>query len=77
MTAQEVKLWVHLRTWKDRGFHFRRQAPKSGHIVDFACLKKNSSLSSTAANIILKTMLVVTMLRDRGLSDDGYRVLRF
>jgi very-short-patch-repair endonuclease len=26
MTRQEVKLWIHLRSWKDRGFHFRRQA---------------------------------------------------
>ncbi|MFL6803678.1 MAG: DUF559 domain-containing protein [Xanthobacteraceae bacterium] len=28
MTPQEVKLWVHLRSWKKRGFHFRRQAPR-------------------------------------------------
>jgi len=24
MTPQEVKLWVHLRTWRKRGYHFRR-----------------------------------------------------
>jgi very-short-patch-repair endonuclease len=22
MTPQEVKLWVHLRSWRKRGFHF-------------------------------------------------------
>jgi very-short-patch-repair endonuclease len=39
MTPQEVKLWVHLRAWRKHGFHFRRQAPRDGHIVDFVCLK--------------------------------------
>ena len=50
MTPQEVKLWVHLRSWSQRGFHFRRQkrvharlttryAPRDGFIVDFICLE--------------------------------------
>jgi very-short-patch-repair endonuclease len=40
MTPQEVKLWVHLRKWRSRGFHFRRQAPRGGYIVDFVCLRE-------------------------------------
>jgi very-short-patch-repair endonuclease len=39
MTRQEVKLWVHLRSWRKRGFHFRRQSPRNGFIVDFICPK--------------------------------------
>jgi len=39
MTPQEVKLWVHLRSWRQRGFHFRRQSRRDGYIVDFACMK--------------------------------------
>jgi very-short-patch-repair endonuclease len=39
MTRQEVKLWVHLRSWRSRGFHFRRQAPRDPYIVDFVCLR--------------------------------------
>jgi very-short-patch-repair endonuclease len=35
MTSQEVKLWVHLRSWRKPGFRFRRQAPRDGYIVDF------------------------------------------
>jgi hypothetical protein len=38
MTPQEVKLWVHLRSWRKRGFHFRRQSPREGYI-DFVCMK--------------------------------------
>jgi very-short-patch-repair endonuclease len=41
MTPQEVKLWVHLRSWKSRGYHFRRQAPREKYIVDFVCLRKH------------------------------------
>ena len=40
MTPQEVKLWVHLCSWRERGFHFRRQSPRDGLIVDFVCLKQ-------------------------------------
>ena len=40
MTRQEVKLRVHLRSWRQRGFHFRRQSPRDGFIVDFICLKQ-------------------------------------
>jgi very-short-patch-repair endonuclease len=39
LTPQEVKIWNHLRAWRDQGFHFRRQAPRHGFVVDFVCLK--------------------------------------
>ena len=39
LTPQEVKLWVHLRQWRDRGYHFRRQRPHGSYVVDFVCLK--------------------------------------
>ncbi|MBI4275814.1 MAG: endonuclease domain-containing protein [Rhizobiales bacterium] len=34
-TNAERKLWIHLRTLKESGFHFRRQAPIDHLIVDF------------------------------------------
>jgi len=37
MTRQEIKLWLHLRELRKLGFHFRRQVPIKGFIVDFAC----------------------------------------
>jgi very-short-patch-repair endonuclease len=40
MTPQEVKLWVHLRSWREKhDIHFRRQVPRLGYVLDFACLK--------------------------------------
>ena len=40
MTPQEVKLWVHLRELRDRGYHFRRQTPRLNYILDFVRLKR-------------------------------------
>ena len=37
MTPEEVKLWVRLRAWRSKGFHFRRQAPIDGYVLDFVC----------------------------------------
>ena len=37
MTRQEIKLWLQLRELRKLGFHFRRQVPVKGFIVDFAC----------------------------------------
>ncbi|WP_246737592.1 endonuclease domain-containing protein [Nordella sp. HKS 07] len=37
MTPEEVKLWVRLRTWRGKGYHFRRQAPIDGYVLDFVC----------------------------------------
>jgi very-short-patch-repair endonuclease len=42
LTPQEVKVWNHLRSWRKRGYHFRRELRArdiKGYIVDFVCLK--------------------------------------
>jgi len=30
-------MWAWLKTLRDDGFHFRRQAPFRGHFLDFVC----------------------------------------
>ena len=52
MTPQEVKLWVHLRSWRRRGFHFRRQSPRDGFIVNFVCLKQKLVVEVDGASTI-------------------------
>ena len=37
-TDAEQKLWSLLRRGKLDGYHFRRQVPMAGYIVDFCCL---------------------------------------
>src|ERR1700742_2148863 len=77
MTPQEVKLWVHLRSWRSRGFHFRLHAPKGRHIVDFACLKHRLIIELNGGQHNMDGHARRDLVRDRRLNDSGFRVLRF
>jgi very-short-patch-repair endonuclease len=77
MTRQEVKLWVHLRSWRARGFHFRRQAPRVGYIVDFVCLKHRLVIEVDGGQHNFDRHHARDMARDSELSEQGFRVLRF
>jgi very-short-patch-repair endonuclease len=77
MTPQEVKLWIHLRSWKARGFHFRRQVPKGRHIVDFACLKHRLVIEIDGGQHNYSEHAERDRIRDNTFKNAGYRVLRF
>jgi very-short-patch-repair endonuclease len=77
MTPQEVKLRVHLRTWRQRGFHFRRQSPRNGFIVDFVCLKQRLIVEVDGGQHNHDGHASRDGLRDRHFMRDGFRVLRF
>ena len=77
MTPQEVKLWVHLRSWRARGFHFRRQAPRSGYIVDFMCMKHKLIIEVDGGQHNFDDHVARDRTRDQTLARDGFRVLRF
>jgi very-short-patch-repair endonuclease len=77
MTRQEVKLWVHLRSWKKRGFHFRRQAPRAGHIVDFVCLKQRLIVEVDGGQHNFDAHARRDAERDGHFADEGFRTLRF
>jgi very-short-patch-repair endonuclease len=77
MTPQEVKLWVHLRSWKKRGFHFRRQAPREDFIVDFVCLKHRLIIEVDGGQHNSDAHARRDAKRDRRLASEGFSVLRF
>lgn len=77
MTPQEVKLWIHLRALKAQGFHFRRQAPREGYIVDFACLKSKLIVEIDGAQHGEPVNLRRDTERDARLTAAGFLVLRF
>lgn len=77
MTPQEVKLWVHLRSWRSRGFHFRRQSPRQGYIVDFVCMKHRLIIEIDGGQHNLDEHHARDMRRDAKLTKEGFRVLRF
>jgi very-short-patch-repair endonuclease len=77
MTPQEVKLWVHLRSWRKQGCHFRRQAPRDGYIVDFICLRHRLIIEVDGGQHNFDAHARRDAQRDRRLAREGFRVLRF
>jgi very-short-patch-repair endonuclease len=77
MTPQEVKVWVHLRSWRPRGFHFRRQSPREGFIVDFVCMKHQLVIEIDGGQHNLGPHKLRDASRDDTLQQSGFRVLRF
>jgi very-short-patch-repair endonuclease len=77
MTPQEVKLWVHLRSWRTRGFHFRRQAPRDDFIVDFVCLRHRLIIEVDGGQHNFDAHAGRDAKRDDHFAKQGFRILRF
>jgi len=77
MTPQEVKLWVHLRSWKKRGFHFRRRVPRDGFILDFVSLRDHLIIEIDGGQHNEDAHTVRDRNRDAHFQRLGLRVLRF
>jgi very-short-patch-repair endonuclease len=77
MTPQEVKIWVHLPSWRGRGYHFRRQAPRRGFIVDFVCLKHRLVVEVDGGQHNFDVHRARDANRDETLGESGFRILRF
>jgi very-short-patch-repair endonuclease len=77
LTPQEVKIWVHLRSWRSLGFHFRRQVPRDGYILDFACLQSRLIVEIDGGQHNDKGHSQRDRLRDNHFEEQGFKVLRF
>jgi len=70
-------MWVHLRSWRERGYHFRRQAPRKGFVVDFVCLKHRLVVEIDGGQHNFDEYQGRDRTRDGTLEQSGFRVLRF
>jgi len=77
MTPQETKLWLRLRELKAQGLHFRRQVPRAGYIVDFACLKSKLIIEIDGAQHGEDGHKGKDVARDAKLKAIGFMVPRF
>ncbi len=77
MTPQEVKLWVHLKTFKKQGHHFRRQAPFQNYILDFVCYFSRLVIEIDGGQHNEEKHQKRDNLRDKILQSEGFTVLRF
>jgi very-short-patch-repair endonuclease len=77
MTPKEVKLWSQLRQLRPQGFHFRRQAPLDGYVLDFVCYKYRLIVEADGAQHGEDKGLRHDARRDAIFRANGFHVLRF
>lgn len=76
-TISEVRLWSEPLKLKAQGYHFRRQHPIEGFIVDFACLSQMLIVEVDGIQHQTPEHARSDAARDAKLHWRGYRVLRF
>ena len=77
LTDAERKLWRRLRLLKSRGFHFRRQVPIDGIIVDFACYSARLVIEVDGGQHNESTGHAADKRRDTFLVRNNFQILRF
>jgi very-short-patch-repair endonuclease len=77
MTPQEVKLWAQLRKLRPQGFHFRRQAPLEGYVLDFVCFEHRLIVEIDGSQHGEDAGLHHDARRDAFFRANGFRVLHF
>ena len=77
MTPEEVRLWVQLKLLNAQGFHFRRQAPLDGCIVDFAEFSQRLIIEVDGSQHGESLQALKDGKRDAHFRSSGFRVLRF
>ncbi len=74
LTDAERTLWLHLRSHRLRGYKFKRQQPLGPYIADFVCFSARLVIEVDGAQHLDS---VRDAERDRWMSDNGFRILRF
>ncbi len=77
MTPEEVILWVQLRFLNKQGYHFRRQVPLDGYILDFAEFGQKIIIEVDGSQHGEAASLARDVRRDAHFSAAGFRILRF
>jgi very-short-patch-repair endonuclease len=76
-TDAEKKLWSLLRRGKLDGYHFRRQVPVAGYIVDFCCLSAGLGVEADGEQHYDETGKQYDEQRTEALRTKGIRIIRF
>ncbi len=70
-------MWDELRELRRQGYHFRRQVPLAGYIVDFACLDQRLIVEVDGFQHLTPEGVAKDAARDADLGWRGFKVLRF
>ena len=77
MTHEEVKLWLQLKHFNTRGFHFRRQVPVDGYILDFVEFGQKLIIEVDGAQHNDEVSASRDAKRDTHFVKSGFKVVRF
>jgi len=76
-TPPERLLWGFLRTLREEGHHFRRQAPFRGYVLDFVCYARRLVVEVDGDQHGRAAQATHDAVRDAVLAGEGFRTLRF
>lgn len=76
-TPAERKFWEILHTFRQDGWHFRRQAPIGPYIVDFVCKPEKLIFEIDGESHFTTEGIAHDQIRTVYLEQRGYRVVRF
>jgi len=76
MTDEEVLLWAELKSFRQAGFAFRKQAPVGPFIADFLCRKAKLIVEVDGRHHDLPAQIESDRDRDQCMAENGYRVMR-
>jgi very-short-patch-repair endonuclease len=76
-TAEERKLWQHLKAKRLGGFRFRRQHPIGPYFADFCCITRQVIVELDGSQHADEDAERKDVLRTAFLNERGYRVMRF
>jgi very-short-patch-repair endonuclease len=76
-TDAERKLWNLLRRGRLDGFHFRRQVPVAGYIIDFCCLPAGLGVEADGGQHLDAGDVEYDRRRSEALAGKGIRIIRF
>jgi very-short-patch-repair endonuclease len=77
MTVAERRLWSKIRRKQLKGYQFYRQKNIGDYIVDFYCPAAKLIVEIDGGQHYSEENIVKDEVRDKFLSDLGFRVLRF
>lgn len=77
MTPEEVKLWLQLKHLNRREYHFRRQVPLDGYILDFVEFTQKLIIEVDGSQHSLPEAEKRDLIRDEHFTMAGFVVLRF
>jgi very-short-patch-repair endonuclease len=76
-TDAERKLWHLLRHGKLDGYHFRRQVPIAGYIIDFCCISEGLGVEADGGQHYDPKGQAYDQRRSEALRAAGIRIIRF